>query len=405
MGNLDEWVVSLRREIHREPETAFREVKTSMKAAGILRALGLEVVTGLAKTGVTGLMAGGLPGGTLALRADMDALAIDEKNDVPYRSSVPGIMHACGHDAHTAMLLGAAKHMVENGFREKIKGNVKFVFQPGEEGVRDMEAAYKAGIPGFEKVDTGAEVMIAEGVLDNPRADMAFACHVSNELECGEVGISAGAAFASSDRIRVVFKRRGCHAAQPDRGSDVIVAASHFITQLQSIVSRNVPPTEPAVISVGMIKGGTSGSVLPEEVLLEGTVRALREEVRQLMKRRIIQTACSIEKQFGLEGVSCEYMRGCPPCINDSKALDVLKRAAEKVSGAGKVKILKPAMLAEDFAYFANEVPSALFILGTGNRGKGIKGDLHSPFFDIDENALVHGVNIMVKTAEEFFGI
>lgn len=384
MDDLKKWVIDLRREFHMEPELAFEEKRTSERAAEILKGLGLEVKTGFAGTGVAGLLRGKNPGKTVGLRADMDALPVEEKNDVEYKSTVPGLMHACGHDAHTAMLLGAARKMAEDNFAETLNGNVKFIFQPAEEGVR------------------GARAIIEEGVMDDPRVDAAFACHVSNDYLCGEIGLYESISNASSDRFKLVVRGKGCHAASPEKGSDAILAACHFVTQIQSVVSRNIEPVEPGVVSVGIIRGGTASNILPEEVLIEGTTRAFKEEVRQLIKNRLSAFAGSLGEAFGLTGVDYEYRDGCPPCVNSPEAVAIARAAAERAAGAGKVKMVEPKMGAEDFAYFALKAPSALFRLGTANPEKGITGQAHGPFFDIDEDALMTGVDVFVETVKGY---
>lgn len=385
MENLNGWVVGLRREFHMYPELAFQEKRTAARVSEILEGLGLEVKTGIGGTGVSGLLRGGSPGRTIAFRADMDALPLQEKNDVDYKSTVPGIMHACGHDAHTAVLLGAAKKLADEGLAEEIRGNVKFVFQPAEEGVQ------------------GAKAMIEDGVLDDPAVDSAFAIHVSNDFPCGTIGLYDEISNASSDRFRIVVRGKGCHAARPDMGSDSILAASHFITQIQSIVSRNTDPTDPAVVSVGIIRGGTASNIIPEEVLIEGTTRAFREEARQVLKKRLHELADSLRPAFALEGTDCEYTDGCPPCVNSRAAVSLARKAAVKAVGSRDVITVEPKMGAEDFAYFAEKVPSALIRLGTRNEEKNITAPGHGPFFDIDENALITGVEVFAAIAREYF--
>ncbi len=385
MDEFKKWLTALRRDFHMHPELAFEEKRTSKIAAEILEGLKLEVKTGFAGTGVTGLLRGKKPGRTVALRADMDALPIQEKNDVGYKSVVPGIMHACGHDAHTAILLGAAKKLAESGISEKLDGNVKFIFQPAEEGVR------------------GAKAIIEEGVMENPPVDAAFAIHVSNDYPCGIIGLYEKISNASSDRFKAVIRGKGCHAAAPDKGSDAILAACHFVTQIQSIVSRNLDPTESGVVSVGIIRGGTAANILPEEVVIEGTARAFREDVRRVIKRSLARFAGSLAAAFDLNGVDYEYTEGCPPCVNSPEAVAAAMAAAEKVVGAESVKIIEPKMGAEDFAYYAEKAPSALIRLGTANREKGITGEGHGPYFDIDEEALIIGVDVFVETVREYF--
>ncbi len=387
MEKFEDWLVSLRREFHMHPELAFDEKRTSARVSEILEELGLEVISGIAGTGVTGLLRGRTPGKTLGLRADMDALPVHEKNDVEYKSRIDGLMHACGHDAHTAVLLGAARYIVENGFAADMAGNIKFIFQPAEEGVM------------------GARAIIEGGVLENPKVDASFACHVTNDHPCGQIGLYENISNASSDRFKVIVKGRGCHAASPDQGSDSILAACHFVTQVQSIVSRNLDPTDSGVVSIGVIRGGTASNILPEEVLIEGTTRAFNEPVRQLIKKRLSEFAGSLKTAFDLEDVEYVYFDGCPPCVNSPEAVSLARSAASRVVGEENVSILSPKMGAEDFAYFAEAAPSALIRLGTGNAEKGITGAAHGPYFDIDEDALLIGTNVFVEVVRGYFGL
>ena len=386
MEALEKWVIERRREFHRYPEIAFREEKTAGKVAAILNELSLEVKTGFAGTGVTALLRGKEGGKTLGLRADMDALPIEEKNEVEYRSEVPGVMHACGHDAHTAVLLGVAKHIVDNELQKNIKGNIKFIFQPAEEGVR------------------GARAIIKEGVLENPSVDAVYACHVSNDLPSGEIGLYEHISNASSDRFNLTARAKGGHAAYPEKTSDAILASCFFVTQIQSIVSRNIDPTESAVVSVGVLEGGTASNILPDEVSLHGTVRAFSETTRLLARRRLRDFAYALKQSFALEGVDFEYVDGCPPCKNDPEAVSLVRSAAEEIVGEDRTKFLRPKMGAEDFAYFAEKKPAAFFRLGTGNKETGITGGGHQPYFEIDEGALITGVRVFLRAAEKYLG-
>ncbi len=384
MANFEDWVIQLRREFHASPELAFQEKKTSRKIAGILTDLKLEVTTGCGETGVTGLLRGKRPGKTIGLRADMDALPIGEKNDVGYSSQTDGVMHACGHDAHVALMLGVARYVAENELHKDFRGNVKFIFQPAEETLG------------------GAKAMIRDGVLENPRVDLMLAAHVSNDVAAGECGIYENISNASSDSFSTRIRGRGGHGAHPHKTSDAILASCFFVTQLQSIVSRNVDPTRPAVVSVGIIRGGTAPNILPEEVVIEGTVRAMEEEVRQLVRKRLANFARALKDSYALEEVDFDFSDGCPPCANDPQAISVLRSAAEKALGPDKVRVLTPGMGAEDFACFAAERPSALMRLGTGYPGKTTAGPAHSPFFDIDEQSLMTGVRVFVTALQQY---
>ncbi len=383
---LETWVRKLRRQFHMHPETAFEEYRTSARVAEILGGLGMEVRTGFAGTGVTGLLGCREAGPVIALRADMDALPLEEKTGACYGSKVPGVMHACGHDAHTAILLGTARNIADNRIHEGLRGSIKFVFQPAEEGVR------------------GAKAIIEEGALRDPAPDISLACHVTNDLECGKIGVYSSVSNASSDRFKVTVRGRGGHAAYPDQCADAIVASCYFVTQIQSIVARNVDPTEAAVVSVGVISGGTASNILPESVVLKGTVRAFREKVRLLERRRLFDFAKGLKKSFRLEDVDLKYIDGCPPCVNSPRAVSLVRAAAEEVLGPNKIKVLSPKMGAEDFAYFAGEAPAALFRLGTANAGKGITGRAHGPYFDIDEDALMYGVKVFTEAVKKYLG-
>ena len=314
----------------------------------------------------------------------MDALPIEEKNEVDYRSRIEGVMHACGHDAHMAVMLGVARYVVDNKLREGLKGNVRFIFQPAEEGVR------------------GARAMIQDGVLENPHVDLLLTCHVTNDLPAGEVGIYESISNASSDRFTVRVRGSGAHAAHPHRSSDAVLAACFFVTQIQSIVSRNVDPTESAVVSVGVIRGGTAANILPEEVEIRGTVRAFNEEIRLLVRGRLMDFARALKESHALEEVDLEYIDGCPPCVNDPEAIALLRSAAEEVVGSEGVKTLQPKMGAEDFAFYAAERPSALMRLGTDNPATEPTGRGHSPLFNIEEGALITGVKIFTEALRRY---
>ncbi len=385
MKYLEEWVIGLRREFHKHPEIAFNEVQTAAKIADILRELGLEVKTGYAGTGVAGILKGGNDGPTLGLRADIDALPIQEKNDVEYKSRIDGMMHACGHDAHTAILLGVARYIIDNDLVERINGNVKFIFQPAEEGVR------------------GAKAIIKEGILEEPHVDCVLGCHVSNEMETGEAGFFDSVSHASSDRFRAVFIDKGAHAARPHKTNDTILAACFFATQIQTIMSRNIDPIDSGVVSIGVIQGGSAANILPEKVLLEGTVRSFNENVRKTIKKRLAGFADSIKTAYDLDRVDYQYTDGCPPCVNTPEATKLLREAAAEVLQPNRLKTIQPGMGAEDFAYYSIERPSAIFKLGTSNQPAGENKEGHTPLFDIDESALFNGVKIFVSAIEKFF--
>lgn len=374
-------IVELRRDFHMNPELGGEEVRTSGIVAEILEGLGLKVSRGVAGTGVVGLLEGGSGGRTVALRADMDALPLDDQKEVPYASRVAGKMHACGHDAHTAMLLGAA--MVLSDIRDGLKGNVKFIFQPAEENIG------------------GAKRMIEEGVLDNPKVDAIFALHVSPDLEVGQIGLKCGVANASSDEFKIIVEGKSSHGAYPQYGKDAIVIAAQVITALQAVVSRSIDPLQPGVLTIGTIKGGHQCNIVADRVELTGTVRTLNQRI----KEEILTSIHQIVKHICLGmGGDCKVLvePGYPLLVNDSSMVNLLKEAARKVVGDNIVNIDLPRMGVEDFAYFLQEVPGVMWRLGTGNREKGIICTLHNPYFDIDEDALLVGTAVHVQTVLDF---
>lgn len=381
---LKPWLVETRRAIHMRPELGYEEHETSRRVAAALAEWGLEVRTGVAKTGVVGLLRTGRPGPTLAIRADMDALPIEEANDVPYKSRTPGQMHACGHDAHTAMLLGAARLLAQNPqWLEGCGGNVKFLFQPAEEG------------------RAGGRLMVEEGVLEEPRVDMAIAAHVLPMLPAGMIGTRSGPVLAASDKFNIKVRGKGSHAASPHLSRDPILAAAHVVTALQGIVSRNVEPFDAGVISVTRLEAGTAYNIIPDEVTLMGTLRSHREETRELMKRRMEETVRGVAQAFGVEG-EFEFVPGYPPLVNDARATALIERAARAVLGQTKMVEMPLSMGAEDFAYVARQRPAAMFRVGVRNEARGIVHSLHSSRFDLDEDALPAGAAVFVQAAREF---
>jgi amidohydrolase len=368
-------IAEIRRDIHAHPESGFQEVRTSSLVAERLRDLGLEVRRGVAKTGVVGLLRGNGRGKTVALRADMDALKIQEQNRIPHASRVKERMHACGHDGHTATLLGVAQML--SGLRGEFRGNVKFIFQPAEEG------------------GGGGRIMCEEGVLANPRVDAVFALHSWPFTEVGSIAIRYGAMMAAADTFKVVIKGEGTHGAYPHRGVDPVVVSAKVIENLQFIISRERNPVEPAVITVGIIHGGTARNVIPERVVMEGTVRTLapelRPEIKQAMRRVIGTTA----KAFRA-GYSFRYMDGYPPTINHDEMVDLVCEVGEKVLGKGSVHLLGEASMGgEDFSYYLQRVPGAMFRLGVGKPGETKPVPLHNPRFDFNDEAIEPGMSVL----------
>lgn len=385
------WLVAIRRDLHRHPELLYQEKRTSEKVAGILSELGYHVRQGVAETGVMATL-GDPERPCLGFRADMDALPIQEPEthlNASYRSVHNGVMHACGHDAHTTIMLGVARVLAENpGLLDASGICVKFLFQPAEEG------------------GAGARQMIEEGVLDSPRPSTILAGHMFPDLEVGWTGLSESLCHASADSFHIKVIGRGGHGAHPDQCRDPIVAASHLVGQLQTIVSRWIDPIDSAVVTIGQIAGGSASNVIPAEVEMEGTIRSLREETRQLLWDRIQAVAKACELGFDVTCIT-EREEGYPPCVNDVEVVRFLRKVSSDLLGEDRVKILEPSMGAEDFSYYASMVPSAMFRLGCANRAKGICWDqktnsvigLHSPNFDIDEKVLGIGVRIFTQVA------
>lgn len=375
-------LVECRRDFHRWPELSFREVHTAARIASELQAMGLEVQTGIARTGVVGLLRGGRPGGkTLLVRADIDALPLEELNDVPYRSRNPGVMHACGHDAHMAMLLTAIRVLVEH--RDELAGNLKFVFQPAEEG------------PG------GADLMIEEGVMENPRVDAAIGFHIWNELPVGVIGVRPGPLMASSDEFEIVIEGEGTHAADPHLGIDAVVVAAHVLTALQSIVSRQVSPLDSAVLSVGKIVSGSGHNIVAQTAHMSGTVRTFSEALRASMPGRIEQLISGVAAAFGATA-RLEYRYQYPVLDNAPEMATLIRRSAERVIGHEKVVTAAATMGAEDMAYFLREVPGCYFLIGSANPDKGCDKPHHHPEFDIDEDAMPVGVQVIVQAVLDY---
>jgi amidohydrolase len=366
-------LMEIRADFHMHPELSFQEERTSRKIADILQELGMdEVHTGIGKTGVVGVLRGSAPGKTFGLRADIDALPIQEENDVPYRSQNDGVMHACGHDIHMTAVLGAA--MILSEMQDRIKGNVKFIFQPAEE------------------VAGGARLMVEEGALEKPpTVDAIIGIHVWPGLDAGTIGVKAGPAMAAMDKFEIVVTGPGGHGAKPDITSDPVVAAAQIINSLQTIVSRSIDPIKPAVLSVCMIHGGHAFNIIPREVKMVGTTRTLDDDV----KVRLIDRVKVILKGIGeAMDVECEfnYMDGCPALINDPDMIELVEKAGAAVIGSENVHQLDPSMGGEDFTYFARAVPGAMFCVGTKDEEAGLTSQLHRPTFDANAKALTTGV-------------
>jgi amidohydrolase len=369
---LESETISFRREIHMYPELGFQEKRTAKLVSEMLSKWGYEVHTGIAETGVLGILRCG-EGRVVALRADMDALPIQEENEVPYKSRVPGVMHACGHDAHVAMLLTAARILSE--MKDKLRGAVKLIFQPAEELGGGLSGAFK---------------MIEEGVLKDPDVEAIFGFHVWNNLDSGKIGLREGPILASTGRFEIDVKGLGGHGASPHLAIDPIVVSASIILNLQTIVSRNLDPLESGVVSACSIHSGTAFNIIPESAKIIGTYRALTFEVRDLLKKRIREISEGVAKAFNAE-CKVTLADGVPPTINNPVAVRMAKSVLSELVGLNNIVEVKPSMGGEDFAYYLEKVPGAFLELGTRNVERGITSPHHNPRFDIDESALKYG--------------
>ncbi len=369
-------MVAWRRDFHMHPELAFHEHRTSEIVAETLRSLGLEVRTHVGKTGVVGLLRGSKPGPVAMVRFDMDALPIQEENDVPYRSRVPGVMHACGHDTHTAMGLGIATML--SGHRQEMAGQVKFVFQPAEE---------EGG---------GALAMIEDGALENPAPDVAFAMHVWNTLPAGNVIVQPGPVMASASDLYIAVMGRGGHGALPHESIDPVTIAAHAIVALQTFLQRRIDAQETAVVSITSVKGGEAFNVIPDLVEMKGTIRTFSEDVWKQVRLGIEQVLKGITSAFGAR-YELKISNRVPATVNDPKATEWVRKAAESLIGSDHVLQTRPAMVSEDMSEFLSRVPGCYFFLGSLDESRGFAAPHHSPLFDVDESVFKLGAAIMSK--------
>ena len=395
-ADLESKVISWRRDIHRHPELGNREFRTSALVAEHLTRLGFDSVqTGVAHTGVVGILRGGRSGGVVALRADMDALPVVEKTGLPFASTMTtnyngrevGVMHACGHDAHVAILMGVAELFA--GIREKIPGTIKFIFQPAEEGPPEGE-------------EGGAKLMVEQGVLENPRPEAIFGLHIGTR-DLGTVHYSMRAMHASADVLRIDVEGQQTHGASPWRGVDPIVAASQIIMGLQTIHSRQIDTREAVVISIGSINGGIRHNIIPERVSLVGTIRTHKPEVRHDVKRRIKRLVTHVAASTGAVA-SVSYGMGIPVNMNSPTLVQSMLPVLEDIVGSKNVYRQSPVMGYEDIAYFHQEVPGMFVFLGARPSGVDIgeAAPNHSPYFDINESALKTGVRVLAGLAIGF---
>ena len=380
-------VVAVRRDLHAHPELSNREERTGRLVAQRLRDLGLEVRHPVAKTGVVGVLRGGLPGGVVALRADIDGLPIEEATGLPFASQAKGVMHACGHDAHTAILLGAAE--VLEGLRARLPGTVVFLFQPAEEGAPVGE-------------EGGAPLMVKEGALDDPKVQAVFGLHVGSWVSVGQAGWTDGPIFASADSFTIEVEGRAVHGAQPHMGLDPIPVAAEIVQALQLIVSRQIDGRQPRVLTIGRIQGGARFNIIADRVTLDGTVRTHDATVRAEIKARMARTVKGVAEAHGTTATLRFFDDGNPPTVNDAAlAQEVAAPALRRVFGAGAVRV-EPQMVAEDFPFFGQRAPYFYFLLGTRNDAQGIGSVNHTATFDVDEDALPLGVRAMATLAWDF---
>ncbi len=373
-------IVALRRDFHAHPELGYEEVRTAGIVAERLRALGLEVRTGVAETGVIALLRGAKPGPTVLVRADMDALPVDEKNAWEWKSSTQGKMHACGHDCHTAMALTVARLLVEK--KDELAGTIKFMFQPAEEGMG------------------GAGRMIDEGLLDDPKPDFALALHVWSDIEVGKIAVKVGPVMAYADGFKAKIIGKGGHGAIPQQTIDPIVVASHVVLALQTTVSRNINPLHPAVVTVGKVWAGSAFNVIPNEAEIEGTVRSFDPIVRDTLERRCREIIEELPRAFGATA-EFEYLHGYPATVNDARVTEMIRPALESVVGAENVEEFEPTMGAEDFSLVLEKVPGCYFFVGGRNAVIDAVYPHHHERFNIDERALEIGARAMVAAVEE----
>jgi amidohydrolase len=369
-------LVALRRDLHKHPELGYQEIRTSKIVEDRLRALGFSVRTGFGKTGVTGFLAGGKPGRTVLIRADMDALPIQEETDVPWRSVNPGVMHACAHDTHVAMALTAADVLAKSA--PSLAGNLFFVFQPAEE---------TAG---------GAEAMLRDGALDGVKADSAVAIHTLPFWPAGTIAIRNGAAMASADKVTITVTGKGGHGASPHLAVDPVVAAAQVIMALQNLISRETPPLDVAILSITMLRAGTAFNIIPDTVEMTGTLRCFSPSLREQLVAGIARTADGVARAFRCTAeVRDEDLT--PAVLNDPTVTRLVREAAVEVVGADRVIVPEPLTGSEDAAFFWQRVPGCYAFLGAGPADGTPGVSIHNAKFDLDESALPIGVEFLVR--------
>ncbi len=379
-AELSDWLVEIRRDLHAHPEIGLKETRTSARVAEELRGLGLEVKTGIGTTGVVGLLCGGSPGTTLAVRADMDALPITEETGLPFASRNKGVMHACGHDGHVAMALGAARALSD--MRERIRGNVKFIMQPAEENYG------------------GARDLVEEGVLEAPKVDAIIALHIDAHESVGKLVIKSGAVGASADVFMISINGRGGHGSEPQACVDPIHIAAHVITAMQTMIPRMLDARDPVVVSVCSIQAGTAFNIIPDSAHFGGTVRTLSNERRAEMPKKLEDIVRGITASFGA-AFDFTYIHGAPVTSNEPGMTDLMRGVAAELWGSDSVvEMQKPHMGSEDYSYYLEKVPGVMGMLGAAKDGGAYPS--HHPKFDFDERCLPLGAELLAATAVKF---
>lgn len=376
-------LTAIRRDLHMHPELGFQEFRTAGIVTEQLNALGYEVVTGVGKTGVVGLLPGGQPGDrTVLLRFDMDALPIQDAKDVPYRSQTPGLMHACGHDAHVAVGLGVAKVLAK--YREQLPGTIKLMFQPAEEGMG------------------GALAMINDGILDRigPPVDRALGLHVSSMHPFGTAVVRSGAMLAASAGVTITVNGKGGHGAMPHQTVDAVVVAAQIILALQTIIARNLDPDETGVVTIGSVVAGNAGNVIADTATMRGTIRSYSAETKALLRRRVPEIAQGIAATFGATA-EVQINEGVDATVNADAPTQIVYDAAAAVLGTDQIDTTFRTTGGEDFSAVLARVPGNFFFLGARNEERGITAPHHNPYFDIDERCLPQGVAILCEAARQ----
>jgi len=375
-------IIADRRHLHQHPELGFQEHETARFIVDRLRSIGIEEITeGVGRTGVVALIQGARPGKVVALRADMDALPITEENAVDYKSINDGVMHACGHDSHVSMLLGTARMLL--GLRDQLAGTVKLIFQPAEEGLG------------------GAMAMIEDGALEHPRPDAIFGIHIWQGIDLGVVAARAGTAMVAADGFKITIRGLGGHGAQPHLCIDPIAVAAHVIVALQTIVSRELDPTLPAVVTVGAFHAGHAANVIPDVAELRGTIRAVTNAQRHEMARRVVEITEGVARTLRATA-EVEVTFGVPPTVNNPEMTEIVKSAAREVVGEEKTVDGDLMVVSEDMSEFLERVPGCFFFVGSRNSEKGLTWGHHHARFDIDEEAMAIGVETMTRTVLKF---